>query len=128
MRVMVRSSISGNANRPSVVAISGSPPHSDGCWKTYRTSPVTPLMPTVPSMMPIMPAASPFTIAPALRAETMAMPNKPIAAISAKPNFRMNGLMTGITIARVIAPTIPPRAETAYTAPSVWAALPLRAS
>ena len=91
----------------------GSPSQRLGWSNTNRTSPVMALMPTVPNSTPSPPAASPLTIAPALSAETIAMPKNATAAISGKPKSRMTGFTTGIRIARTTAPTRPPIAETA---------------
>ena len=112
-RAMARSIISGSAKKPSVTTMMGSPSQRLGWSNTNRTSPVMALMPTVPNIIPSAPAASPFTMAPALSAETIAMPKNATAAISGKPNSRMTGFTTGIRIARTIAPTRPPIAETA---------------
>ena len=112
-RVMVKSSISGNSNSPNVDAMRGSPAQRTGWPKTKRTSSVVLFSPMVPNSTPSRPVAIPLTMAPALRAETMAMPNNASAAISGKPNLRMTGLMKGTTAARVRAPMMPPNAETA---------------
>ena len=112
-RAMARSTISGNAKKPMVTAMMGSPVQSCGWSKTYRRAPVIGLMPTVPSKMPKAPAVSPFTMAPALNAATIAMPKNATAATSAGVKARMTGLLTGMSTASTTAPTMPPSAETA---------------
>ena len=111
-RAMERSIISGSAKKPSVTAMIGNLSQRMSCWNTKRGSPST-ASPTVPNRTPSAPAVRPFTIAPALNAETMAMPKNAIAAISAKPKDRITGFMTGISIASTIAPMRPPKADTA---------------
>ena len=112
-RAIARSVISGSAKKPSVTTMMGSPSQRLGWSNTNRTSPVMALMPTVPNSTPSAPAASPFTMAPALSAETIAIPKKATAAISGNPKSRMTGFTTGIRNASTIAPTRPPIADTA---------------
>ena len=94
----------------------------------YRLSAVAGAIPTVPIRIPSRPDANPRRIAPLLSPDTIATPNSPSIAISAHENDNTNGCMIGIAAASVSAPTTPPNIDTAYTAPSVCAALPCRAS
>ena len=92
----------------------GSPSQRFGWPNTNRTAPVIGLMPTVPSRTPSEPAASPFTIAPALSAETIAMPKNATAAISGKAEGENDRLGNRYQKPpRTTAPTSPPNAETA---------------
>ena len=92
--------------------------------KVKRSSTLTAAGPTVLRNMPNTPAKIPLIIAPPLNAATIATPNMAIAAISAKPNARTKGEITGMISARDIAPTTPPIAGHCIDGPERMRRLP----